>query len=47
MENLEKNLSIDGISTKNLVAENTSKYEGLTLIEEIPYNGPTSIKYWM
>ncbi|MDO8516635.1 MAG: hypothetical protein Q7S33_00775 [Nanoarchaeota archaeon] len=46
MEKLEK---ISELSLLNAEKSDRKEipYEGLTLIEERPYNGPTSIKYWM
>jgi hypothetical protein len=46
MEKLEKIPEILSVKVEKSDIKEIS-YEGLTLIEERPYNGPTSIKYWM
>ena len=46
MENLEESLKKDAEKP----SENVTKvrgYEGLRLVEDRIYEGPTSIKYWM
>lgn len=47
MEKLEKITELISGKTDRSDINETPLYEGLTLIEERPYNGPTSIKYWM
>jgi len=49
MENLE-NISIEGLKESEErmnLSKPAEMYEGLELLEDKPYQGPTSIKYWM
>jgi len=47
MEKLEEIPELTLIRADNFNIKETPLYEGLTLLEERPYTGPTSIKYWM
>ena len=46
LENAVKVLSAE-IQEKVDVKEAAPEYEGLKLVKNTPYEGPTSIKYWM
>ncbi len=49
MERLETSVDDMPIDVEELprMAETKESYKGLTLIEEVNYQGGTSIKYWM
>lgn len=47
MKNLEQ--TVEKVELKEVVKPNveTPIYQGLRLVEEMAFAGPTSIKYWM
>lgn len=47
MEKLEKMPELSLPKVGEFDIKEAPLYKGLTLIEDRPYNGPTSIRYWM
>lgn len=47
MEKLEKMPELTSVKVGGFDIKENPLYEGLTLLEEKPYVGPTGVKYWM